>query len=280
MRRPGDGAPDTSITRNRQFGVAGRHGKLQRRNAGAVQLKGDFARLADFDGGAAHALAGHAHGQFGHLARRAGIVHQHGNAQPVADDTVGGRLFDHQPPVALIALAGQQHVHRAGIGHRVRHLGRVVDLAVGDQDGAGDPIGGHVGQGLGEGREQKAAVGAGIGGDGHDAEFEIVHRVQSRAHGVGRLGRLGAARADVLAGGRIDHQGDDIRQGFAPLVDQGRVEQGQQTRRQHHGPPRHATRARPRAVSHHGGRQRRQRGQQRDRQKRRERESRQALHLS
>ena len=91
-------------------------------------------------------------------ALAAGLDHARLDVARRADDAVARRLQHLDAAVELVGLAGQQRVHGSVEAQRLRRLGHVVHLAVGDHDDAGQPVGRRVGERAVEVGEQ---VGAG-----------------------------------------------------------------------------------------------------------------------
>ncbi len=92
--------------------------------------------------------------------RTAEIIDAEGDLGFAADDVVARRAHDGELAVAFARRAGQKDVERRaemeGPG-----IGRVVDLAVGDHDGAGDAVGRCIGERRVQRGEQRGAAGLG-----------------------------------------------------------------------------------------------------------------------
>ena len=150
----------------------------------------------------------------------------------LADDAEARRRHQHDAAVALVARAGDERMDRSVEAQR-RHLRRhVVDAAVGEQDGAGDAVGWHVGKRSAERSEQLRAVGFAVGLAGLDElHVETGDAAepfgQERARGLGLLDAI----AEVLARALVDHHRDDGGERFAILA----RERGVRQRQYHHG---------------------------------------------
>src|ERR1700710_654388 len=94
--------------------------------------------------------AGRARGQPYRAARTgdAEVLDDRAQGDGLADQAVGRRLDDPQPAVSFLPGGGDQHVQRAAVEQFRRLLrgGRVMDLAVGQQDRAGEAAARNVGQ--------------------------------------------------------------------------------------------------------------------------------------
>jgi hypothetical protein len=128
----------------------------------------------------------------------------------LADDAETRRLGQDDTAVDLATVPGDQRMQRRGKTER-GDIGRhVVHAAVGDHDGAGNPVRRHVGKCRGQRRKQPRAVMLAVGlagiGDPHfqagDA-FEPLH--QCRLRGI----RLRLAVAEFLARAAVDNDGGD-----------------------------------------------------------------------
>ena len=175
-----------------------------------------------------------AHGDEGG-AGAAALHHLPADGLVAADDAEAGRLHEPDLAVALVGAAGDEGVQR---GVEAEQLGRgrdVVDDAVGDEEHAGEPVGRHVGEGVGERREQAGAVVAfavaGLDearldvGQGGEAALQVV------AHPVGH----GRALAERLRGGAVEHDRDDVLDALALLLDEGGIGEGGDEQRQRQG---------------------------------------------
>ena len=143
----------------------------------------------------------------------------------LADNAVARGFLDHQPPVAGLAVAGHDMVDRRIDIQRVRAGGRVVHLAVADQDDAGDPVGRRAGQGRVDAVEQHGSVSTFPGLHLDKVKQGIVFRLVAQGfdHGVGGL----AATADIHAGRTVGHEHGDIGQRVAFLLHEGGIGQNE-----------------------------------------------------
>ncbi len=91
----------------------------------------------------------------------------------MADNGEARRIGDGELAVALIVLAGDQHLQRRLQMHLVRRRG-VMHFAVGDRNGAGHAVRRHIGQRVVERGEEFGAVvlAAIVGADDGLAHFE------------------------------------------------------------------------------------------------------------
>ena len=198
----------------------------------------------------------------------------------LVDQAEGRRAHHHQPPIDLAGRAGQQRMDRAGrqaaavrqlgavvaAAGRLGQLGHVVDLAVGDQDGAREAAARHVRQRAVERVEQpRAAVAVealGLGARAHDTQLEVGILLglleQLGERGLG----LRLAVADRLARRLVDDHDADVLAQLALLVDQRRVGERQPERRRGEQAPTDAARA-PREREADGGKRQRAQHDQR-----------------
>ena len=118
-----------------------------------------------------------------------------------------------------------RRVDRAELRGILRVLRHVVDLAIGDQDGAGDALARRIRQGRLQRDVEVRAVRAGIGLG--DAQLQRFVGVDLRLEGVvGGLGRLRAA-AEVHAFRPVHHHRDDVLERLALFLDPERIGEGQ-----------------------------------------------------
>ena len=149
-----------------------------------------------------------------------------GHLQRLADEAEARRVLEADAAVLLALVAGDQRVQR-----RLEILGRgrhVVDLAVGDHDGAGDARGRHVAEGAFQRAEQPGlgALVGGVGAAGLDhAHVELLEAREPLLQAGEGCAGLGLAVADVLALAAVDDQRHDAFQRLALLVEQHRVDQ-------------------------------------------------------
>jgi hypothetical protein len=145
-----------------------------------------------------------------------------------ADDAEARRLDQLDLPVALVRAPGHEGVERRAKAHGVHGGRQVVDHAVRDHDDAGEPVRRHVGEAVGERREQARAV---VGFPVLRLDEARLHireaaeaALQLRAHPVGH----GGAVAERLRGGAVHHHRDDVLHLLAFLLHQGGVGESQQ----------------------------------------------------
>ena len=161
------------------------------------------------------------------------------------DNAEARRLREYDAPVDFVLMARDQRVQRrrktqrGGIG---RH---VVNAAVGDQDGAGDAVGRHVGERRRQCRKQLGAVGFAVGGAGFsDTHFKARNALEPFDECCARgLGLLGAV-AEILARAFVDDDGCDRRDRVAILAGQRRVGEREHHQGQGESTQRRATAAR------------------------------------
>ena len=175
----------------------------------------------------------------------------------LVDEAEARRVGDLDAAVELVRAAGDEPMHRRVEAERRRLVGDVVDLAVGDHDGAGDARRRHVAQRPRQRAEQRGrrAVGRIVAGLRLDrAHLEL--GIAGEALLDRRFGLVGLLRAvlDRLALAAVDDERDDALQRIALLLQDHRVEEreeqrgdgedadhraaharGDQRQRQHHG---------------------------------------------
>ena len=111
--------------------------------------------------------------------------------------------------------------------------GHVMDAAVGDQEGAGDPIRRHIGERRAQRREQSRPVSLAVGDAGfHHPHVEIGNAAEPLVQRSPRFLGLFGALAKILARALVDHDGCDRRQRLAVLAGEGGVGERQQYQRQ------------------------------------------------
>ena len=171
----------------------------------------------------------------------------------LADDAVAGRLFDHQVAVVFAGPSRQQHMDRPRHRGRRRH---VVNLAVGDHDGAGKALARHLQGGPGQRPEKPRALVSGAVRGLDNADLQVIEPGEAQGDGRQRRRRLFPALADRLAGRAVDGDDGDVVLGFAFLPDRQRVDQRHHQHRQDQGPE-HRPPSTPNQRQHHqsqGGR--------------------------
>ncbi len=171
----------------------------------------------------------------------------------LAQNGEGRRVADHEPPIPVLLVAGQQHMERRG--HLRREL-EIVDLPVGDEDGARHPRPRLFGQGLGErGHHQRALVALAVAHPDH-AQLGVAERPNLGFDGGQRRGTLVRPVADALACALVHHRDHDVRKGGAVFLLQGRIgqRQKQHAQRQPAQPP--ARKPPPERHRHHEAAQR------------------------
>jgi len=152
------------------------------------------------------------------LARRrlGAVVDAHDDLDRPPDDGEARRAFDDQPPVALVAIAGDQRMDRPA--RRLGRGGNVVHLAVGDQKGGGEARTRHIGECAIERFIEPRAV-ARCAGRAHDPQFEIAHGAHTVADLLDRGLGTRAPLADRLAWRFVDDHHRDVVQHLALFLD-------------------------------------------------------------
>ncbi len=165
------------------------------------------------------------------------ILDPEGDGLLLADNAEARRRGQHHAAVALVGTSGDQRMQRrveaerGGVGRHVMHA------AVGDQEGAGDPVRRHVGERGAERREQPRAVGLAVGDAGFDhAHVEIGNAAEPLVQRGARFLGLFGALAEILARALVDHDDDHRGDRIAILAREGRIgerqhEQGKRGRR-------------------------------------------------
>ena len=115
-----------------------------------------------------------------------------------------GASSERDAPVALVRVAGDERMHGAAKPSAAACRRNVVDDAIGDQDGAADPLGRHIGQrarGARTGRCRRWPSPSPTSTTAHlDVGQAPAARASARAHGVG----LGRAVGQRLARRAVD----------------------------------------------------------------------------
>jgi hypothetical protein len=114
----------------------------------------------------------------------------------LADDREGRGRLDHQPAVPVAPPPGQKRVDRRG---HVGHEPRVMQLAVGDQDGPGDPRARHLGEHPRQFRHQERPGIVRRVTDRGQTHFHAERRDLGLELGQGRLRLVGPIRKRWLA---------------------------------------------------------------------------------
>ncbi len=182
-----------------------------------------------------------------------------------ADHAEARRLRDHHLAVALGPRAGYEAVQRPTDAGARRILRDVMNLAVGDHDGAGEALRRNVGERPVQRLEGARAVilraDAGLYFDG--AEFGIGQPSDSRLQCLPGLGGPRCAASTFLAEGPVDHRDGDVGQSFALLVTDGRVGECSKEDGERNGAEQGAARARQGEGRDQGDAKRAQDGQHR-----------------
>ena len=151
----------------------------------------------------------------------------------LADDAEPRRRDQHHPPVALVRGAGDEGMNRRRKAERPGIRRHVVDAAVGNEDGAGDAVGRHVGERRIERAEQARAIGLAIRLTGlHHARLDAGNALQPLLYGGDRGLGLGGAIAKTLARALIDHHDRHRGQRIAILARQRRIGEREREQRQ------------------------------------------------
>ncbi len=172
---------DGDVVLKRQLVLAGLNFELDDRAAGMAERHVDQVLVADGDGIRRDfgAVDPEMHGDGGPRLK-VRVEHAVLHVLRLAEDGEAGRPVEHDAAVVLAFLAGDQRMDRGVEAERVGVLGNVVDDAVGDEDGAGDLIGRHVVDQLGQLGEERGAVAVGTVGGVHLAKLEAAERVDAR----------------------------------------------------------------------------------------------------
>ena len=183
------------------------------------------------------------------VRRRRAVLDAEGDVDVLADDAVARRLFDDQTAVRLAALPAQQDVQGTRQRRRLGGGRYIMDLPVGDHDGAGEAPGGHVGQGAAKCVEQPRAL---LGGPGpsprraDNAHLEIGEARKIPAEDGKRLPGLGLSRAHLLASALVDDDHRHVGPRHPVFADGAGIEEGQDQNAQRQGAP-----PRPPGAAHH-----------------------------
>ena len=226
--------------------MLGRHGDVQRhpRRDRHHLLARAVDRDAQGDGPALD-LVGHG----------ALILDAQADRHGLADQAEGGGFLDDKAAIPVRGLACQQHMDRRGGGRWQR--GGVVQLPVGDDDGARDACLGLGGQRAGHRLAQARAVG--IVADRDAAQLGPRPCCQAFGKGVRRrAGLFGAARQGLACALVLDQQ-HDVRKAPAHARFQRRPRQRGGGRQPRETPPRPAAQAPPPGQPRRQQRQRHQR---------------------
>ena len=235
-----------------------------------IQRQRQFQILPDRHGEDLRGSAVYGDAQRDGLARQGGgyralLLDPQRDGKRFSDDAEGGGGLDHQPPVPVRRMAGQQHVQRCG---HVRSDVEVMHLPVADKDRPRDPRARFLGQGLRQRGHGKRPGILGPIADDDLAQFGVGQGRHLRLHPPdGHVGLRGAV-GDILAGALIDDQQDDVGQrppffGLQRGLGQRRDHAG---RRQRPKPP--ALQPAPGGKAHQRGGQRRHGPEDRPGQKR------------
>ena len=222
-----------AVVGQRQFARRGFDLDLDDIGAGMFDLKGNRVRRADrrHDGGTGFAVEVQLDAGDTAAAPSCRVIDDPDlDIAALADQREARRMFDGQLAVPFAARAGQHDMDRSAEDRRRAVGRRVVDLPVGNQDGARHALFRDIGQRPAEAIEDAGAVdrrprafGRRAGAD--HAHVQVLHgRQPGPDMGQRGLG-LGRALRDLLAGRRIDDHGGDIVNRRAFFLDQHRVRQ-------------------------------------------------------
>ncbi len=185
----------------------------------------------------------------------------------VADHAVVRHLLDHQTPIALVVLAGQQQVHRRVDRERFEALRHIVDLPVGQDQDARESRAVDLRQRRAQRREQPGAALA-VAGAGRLDHLEALDLLQFGAQLEQRLLELLRPLADGLRRRAVDQQHRDVVERLTLLLDNHRVGQRQHAQGQHRAAPEDTARPSPHPQSGDHEDRERERGQRRPGQQR------------
>ncbi len=243
-----------AVVVERELVGAGRHFQLDHVGAGIAHRDGELDRLADRHVEPAHHVAAHRQGHRRGAARR--ILDPELGRDLAADHAEARRLLQHDQPVALTLLAGDQSVQRRG-AQLGRQVGRhVVHLAVGQQDHAGQAFRRHFDQRRAHGLDQARAARP------FAAELDVRRRKHRLAHfepfllaelALQRFARrldLLAALADRHRIGIVNHHQRHVGDRLPLFLDQRRIAERGQHDRQRAEPPDRAARTGAQAQKH------------------------------
>jgi hypothetical protein len=261
-----------AVVGERQLPIARRGLDLEHRRPGVLQHEFDDRVLAGGEVGGPERPAVAADGDGGGAARLARhVVDAQHHALLLPDDAVGRDLLDDQAAVDLVVPARQQHVEGRGELQRACAFRRIVDLAVGHGDDAGDAPARHVGQRPFQGGEQarafipRLALGAGGVRDPHHPDLGAGQAPEALLQlGDRSLGLVGAP-IDSLAGRFVRDDHGHIRQGLAPLLHPAWIGERRQERGKGEGAQHRSARPTEQAEEDEHGSDRRQRDQDRQR---------------
>ena len=168
-----------------------------------------------------------------------------GDGLRLANDAEARRGDQRDAAIALVLVTGDERMNGCGKAERAGVRGHIVHAAVGDHDGAGDAIGGHVGERRPERGEQSCAVGLAVRLPGLDhAHVEPGDTAQPPDNGGARFFGLPRAVAKILARAFVDHHDGDRAEGVAILARQRRVGERQRDERKPQRADRRAAAAR------------------------------------
>ncbi len=147
----------------------------------------------------------------------------------------------------------------------------VVHVAVGNHDRAADPLRRRVRERPPQRGEELGALGVRFLPRGFDdAQIDVAERVETRLHLVAPLVSLPRSLADVLAGGAVDDEGDDVLQRAPVLLHEIGIAEAQDEEREGERPEPGAAHATPDENDRDGERNSRQRNDCPRREERRE----------
>src|ERR1700753_4059800 len=173
------------------------------------------------------------------LSGAALVVEPVGDGLGLADNAESRRGGNRDAAVALVLLSCDQRMYRGGEAQCGRIVGDIVDPAVGDQEGAGDAVGGNVRKRRRQRAEKLGAVGFAVGLAGLDhAHFKALDLLQAVDQFLLRLCGLFGAIAKALARTLVDHHGSDRGQRLAVFAGKRWIGQRQQNQRQRRDPDR------------------------------------------
>jgi hypothetical protein len=149
------------------------------------------------------------------------IIHPHDQVRRLADDAEAWRLDQFDPAVAPVGVAHDQAVDRTDHAFRIRFARNIMQLAIGNQNGARDPVTWHIRHQAFQCAVKMRAIVIRVAFQNADFKARVFGKF--RLHLVIGLAGGGCPVADIHTFGTVQHHGCHGGQGLAFFMHQARI---------------------------------------------------------